>query len=45
LRPKADIGIMKKTLKNKMTDQEFEDVSEIFGLRDDIEDKEKLEKK
>lgn len=44
LRPKADTKAMRKALKDKMTDQEFEDVSEIFGLRDDIETKEKLGK-
>jgi len=36
LRQKADVLAMKKALKGKMNDQEFEDVSEIFGLRDDI---------
>ncbi len=37
LRKKADVKAMKKALKNKMTDEEFENVSEIYGLRDDIE--------
>lgn len=44
LRPTGSVKTMRATLKNMMTDQEFEDTSEIFGLRDDIEIKEKLEK-
>jgi len=39
LRPKGNVKAMKATLKNMMTDQEFEDTTEIFGLRDDIEEK------
>lgn len=34
LRPRANIKAMKNTLKKMMTDEEFENVSEIFGLRD-----------
>lgn len=44
LRPTGSVKTMRATLKNMMTDQEFEDTSEIFGLRDDIEAKEKTEK-
>ena len=39
LRPGANVTAMKATLKNMMTDEEFENVSEIYGLRDDIEDR------
>lgn len=41
IRPSGNVGSMKATLKNMMTDDEFENVTEIFGLRDDIEEKEK----
>jgi len=44
LRPTANVKATKKMLKAKMTDEEFENTSEIFGLRDDLEAKEKLEK-
>jgi hypothetical protein len=43
LRPGGSVKGMKNTLKNMMTDEEFENVSEIFGLRDSLEEKEKLE--
>ncbi len=39
LRPTANVKAMRATLKNFMTDEEFENTSEIFGLRDDIEEK------
>ena len=39
LRPKGNIRAMRATLKRMMTDEEFENVSEIFGLRDDIEER------
>ncbi|HRY82728.1 MAG TPA: hypothetical protein P5232_03460 [Candidatus Moranbacteria bacterium] len=39
LRPGGNIQAMRATLKNMMTDEEFENVSEIYGLRDDIEEK------
>jgi hypothetical protein len=32
-------------LKRMMTDEEFENTTEIYGLRDDVEDRIKLEKK
>ena len=44
LKPSANVGAMKKMLKTKMTDEEFENTTEIFGLRDDLEAKEKTEK-
>lgn len=44
LRPTANVKATRAMLKNKMTDDEFENVAEIFGLRDDLEAKEKLEK-
>lgn len=44
LKPTANIGAMKKMLKTKMTDDEFENTTEIFGLRDELEAKEKTEK-
>ena len=37
LRPKGNVKAMRQTLKMMMTDQEFEDTTEIYGLRDDIE--------
>jgi sulfhydrogenase subunit delta len=37
LRSKANIPAMRATLKTMMTDEEFENVSEIYGLRDDME--------
>ncbi len=39
LRPNGNIKAMRATLKNMMTDEEFENVTEIYGLRDDIEEK------
>jgi coenzyme F420-reducing hydrogenase gamma subunit len=43
LRPKGNIKAMRATLKKMMTDEEFENVTEIFGLRDDIEERAKDE--
>jgi len=40
LRPTSNTKAMRQTLKNMMTDEEFENVSELYGLRDDIEEKE-----
>jgi coenzyme F420-reducing hydrogenase gamma subunit len=46
LRPKGNIKAMRATLKNMMTDEEFENVTEIYGLRDDIFEREyKLDSK
>ena len=39
--PTANIKGMRANLKNMMSDEEFENTTEIFGLRDDIEEKEK----
>ena len=41
LRPKGNIKAMRATLKNMISDEQFENISEIFGLRDDIEEREK----
>lgn len=38
LRPKGNARAMRMALKNMMTDEQFENVSEIYGLRDDIEE-------
>ena len=39
LRSTGNVKAMRATLKNMMTDEEFENVTEIYGLRDDIEEK------
>lgn len=44
LRPKGNVKATRATLKRMMTDEEFENATEIFGLRDDIEARQKLEK-
>ncbi len=36
LRPGANVKAMRETLKKMMTDEEFENTSEIYGLRDDL---------
>lgn len=36
LRPKGNVKAMRAALKPMMTDEEFENVSEIYGLRDDL---------
>lgn len=41
LRPAGNISAMKNTLKTMMTDEQFENTTEIYGLRDDIEAREK----
>lgn len=38
LRPRGNVKAMKATLRQIMTDEEFENTTEIFGLRDDIEE-------
>lgn len=45
LRPLGNVCAMKKALNNMMTENEFEDVSEIYGLRDDLEVRECQERK
>ena len=44
LRPTGNVKAMRATLKNMMTDEEFENTTEIYGLRDDIEAREKTQK-
>lgn len=44
LRPTGNVKAMRLALKQMMTDEEFEDTTEIYGLRDDIEDWEKKNK-
>lgn len=39
LRPGANVEAMRATLKPMMTDEEFENTAEIYGLRDEIEEK------
>jgi coenzyme F420-reducing hydrogenase gamma subunit len=39
LRPKGNVSAMRTTLKNMITDEEFENISEIYGLRDDIDER------
>ncbi|PIP28581.1 MAG: hypothetical protein COX29_00395 [Candidatus Moranbacteria bacterium CG23_combo_of_CG06-09_8_20_14_all_35_22] len=41
LRPKGNVSAMRATLKNMMTEEEFENVTEIYGLRDSIEERDK----
>jgi len=41
LRPTGNVKAMRATLKNMMSDEEFENTTEIYGLRDDIEEREK----
>jgi sulfhydrogenase subunit delta len=41
LRKTGNVKAMRTTLKNMMTDEEFENTTEIYGLRDDIEAEEK----
>ena len=45
LRPKGNVPAMRATLKNMMTDEEFENTTEIYGLRDDIEERDNKTKK
>jgi len=42
LRPKGNVKAMRATLKTMISDEEFENISEIYGLRDDIENREKI---
>lgn len=44
LRPGGNVKAMRQTLKNMMTDEEFENTSEIYGLRDSIEERERSNK-
>lgn len=38
LRPGGNVKAMRETLKTMMTDDQFENTTEIYGLRDDVED-------
>ena len=40
LRPGANIAAMRKTLSTMISDEEFENITEIYGLRDDISERE-----
>lgn len=44
LRPNGNVKAMRAALKNIISDEEFENIAEIYGLRDDIEDREKSSK-
>lgn len=44
LRPKGNVAAMRQTLKTMMTDEEFENAAEIYGLRDDLEKREREER-
>ena len=37
--PKGNVSAMRNTLKSMTSDEEFENVAEIYGLRDDIENR------
>jgi sulfhydrogenase subunit delta len=41
LRKTGNVKAMRATLKNMMTDEEFENTTEIYGLRDSVEEREK----
>ena len=40
LRPTGNVKAMRGTLKKMMTDEEFENQSELYGLRDELEERE-----
>ena len=44
LRPGGNVKAMKAALKTMMTDEEFENTVEIYGLRDDIEERERKQR-
>lgn len=41
LRPLGNVKAMRATLKTMISDEKFENIAEIYGLRDDIDDREK----
>ena len=45
LRPTGNVKAMRATLANMMSDEEFENTTEIYGLRDDVEESLKKNKK
>lgn len=42
LRPLGNVKAMRSTLRTMISDEKFENIAEIYGLRDDIEEREKL---
>lgn len=44
LRPTGNVKAMKTALKTMMSDAEFENTTEIYGLRDDIEERNRVQK-
>lgn len=44
LRPTGNVAAMRAMLKNMMSDEQFQNMTEIFGLRDDLEEREKKDK-
>lgn len=42
LRSNSNVKAMRATLKNMMTDEEFENTTEIYGLRDSLREREKM---
>ena len=44
LRPTGNVKAMRATLKTMMSDAEFENTTEIYGLRDDVEERERKQK-
>ena len=44
LRPTGNVGAMRAMLKNLMSDEQFQNMTEIFGLRDDLEERERRDR-
>jgi coenzyme F420-reducing hydrogenase gamma subunit len=44
LRPAGNVTAMRAMLKNMMSDEQFQNMTEIFGLRDDLEERERKDK-
>jgi len=44
LRPTGNVTAMRAMLKNMMSDEQFQNMTEIFGLRDDLEERERKDK-
>jgi coenzyme F420-reducing hydrogenase gamma subunit len=45
LRETGNVTAMRAMLKNMMSDEQFQNMTEIFGLRDDLEEREKKDKR
>lgn len=45
LRPTGNVSAMRMMLKNMMSDEQFQNMTEIFGLRDDLEARERATRK